>query len=118
MSIRQPSHHQRVLFQVYWEKERPMYVHRQKHTCILYIFIYTYIYSYIFLHIRICIGVVDLPTITSSASTVLSIVGERASGLWLGRLVSLDAILVLGGIYVFIYVHMYVCMYMYKYSYI
>jgi len=43
------------------------------------------------------LGVVDLPTIISSAANILSVVGERAAGSWLRLLVSIDAIMVLSG---------------------
>ncbi len=43
------------------------------------------------------LGVVDLPTIVASASTVLSVVGERAGGPRLRVLVAVDAISVLSG---------------------
>jgi len=45
------------------------------------------------------LGVVDLPTIQSNATVILSVVGERSSvgGAWLRRLVAVDAILVLAG---------------------
>ena len=45
----------------------------------------------------VTLGVVDLPTITSNSAIILSVVGERAAGTWLRRLVAIDAILVLSG---------------------
>jgi len=43
------------------------------------------------------LGLVDMTTITSNASNILSIVGARAGGQWLSTLVSVDAIFVLAG---------------------
>ena len=43
------------------------------------------------------LGVLDLPTIMSSTNNILSVVGGRAGGDWLRKLVALDAIVVLSG---------------------
>lgn len=43
------------------------------------------------------LGVVDLPTITSNTSNILSLVGSKAGGKWLRLLVNIDAVIVLAG---------------------
>eukprot|EP01041_Mallomonas_annulata_P000905 gene905-1754_t len=43
------------------------------------------------------LGVVDLPSIIDNPSNVLSVVGERAGGIWLRKLVAIDAVVVLAG---------------------
>ena len=61
------------------------------------------------LHLCSLVGVVDLPTITSNESNILSVVGGRAAGPWLRRHVHYiqTSVLTLLYIRIFIKLHLY-----------